>query len=503
MRIAILTWESLHSTAVGGVAVHASELSAALAEKGHEVHLFTRRMPNQRSHDLIDGVHYHRCTYFSHPDFVEDVNNMCRAMVDHFFLVEDLVGHFDIVHAHDWLCANAMIWIKKGRGHKCVFTIHSTEYGRCGNAFFNGRSVRVREQERAGTYWADKIIAVSQATKEEIMWMYEVPEWKTNVINNGVNWKRFDININPGDEKRRYNIAPLDPTVLFCGRLTWQKGADILVEAIGNIIRKYPAAKFIFAGDGDQRGSLEARARHLNIAHATRFVGYKMGDELTKLFKLCDVVCVPSRNEPFGIVVLEAWSASKPVVVTEIGGPKYYVEHETNGLKICPRVDSISWGIDRIFSDFDRARWMGCNGRKGVESYFSWDRICSQNIEVYQQLCPPPCPEPVLQQVQIETEKVRVPRQRIISLPNKRKRNGSSMKLEARLLLPDGNISEDTKMTVESLITHFAAHGFRAMQKDHYLKIRGDWEHLTTALAEARNEIIPMQNGEACTKEHA
>lgn len=496
MRIAILTWESLYSTAVGGVAVHASELSAALANKGNEVHLFTRRMQNQRSHDIIDGVHYHRCNYASHPDFVDDVNNMCRAMVDHFFLIEDFVGHFDIVHAHDWLCANAMIWIKQGRGHKCVFTIHSTEYGRCGNTFYNGRSVRIREQERAGTYWADKIIAVSQATKEELTWMYEVPESKIQVINNGVDWKRFDIYLDPGEEKQKYNIAPLDPTVLFCGRLTWQKGPDILVEAIGNILRKYPGAKFIFAGDGDLRGSLEARARHLNIAHATRFVGHKTGDDLTKLFKLCDVVCVPSRNEPFGIVVLEAWSASKPVVVTEIGGPKYYVEHETNGLKIYPCVESVTWGIDRIFSDFDRARLMGSNGRRGVENYFGWDNIASNNIRIYQQLCPPSYNQKEDEEHQTKTNRIRVPKQRIIPISQKRKSHGSTMKLEARLLLPDGNISENTKSTVESLITHFASHGFRAMRKDHYLKIRGELEPLTTALEEANKEIFPLQNNE-------
>ena len=85
-----------------------------------------------------------------------------------------MVGRFDIIRAHDWLVANAMIWIKQGRGHKCLFTIHSTEYGRCGNAFDTGKSGRIRYPERAGTCWADRVIAVSQATEEDT-WMYEVP----------------------------------------------------------------------------------------------------------------------------------------------------------------------------------------------------------------------------------------------------------------------------------------------------------------------------------------
>jgi glycosyltransferase involved in cell wall biosynthesis len=494
MRIAIITWESLHSAAVGGVAVHASELSVVLARKGHQVHLFTRRMPNQKIHEVIDGVHYHRCSYPSHPDFVEDVNNMCRAIVDHFLVVEDLIGHFDIVHAHDWLCANAMIWIKQSSPHNCVMTIHSTEYGRCGNAFTNGRSVRVREQERAGTYWADRIIAVSQTTKDEVAWMYEVPKSKISVINNGVNWKRFDIEIDPGQEKRNYSIGPIDPTVLFCGRLVWQKGADILVESIGQILRDYPSAKFIFAGDGDQRGTLESRARHLGVAHAVRFVGYKDGIDLVKLFKLCEVVCVPSRNEPFGIVVLEAWSAGKPVVATEIGGPKEYVEHDINGLKIFPRVDSVVWGINRIFSDFEHARWMGGNGRKILEKRFSWSIISEQNIKIYEQLCPPPVCVPIIQSVPLPVEPEQTPEPVITTEPKQSGNGKKSVKMEAKLSIPLHDITEDNNMTFESLKMYLATHGFSTKQRDHYFKIAGDWERVTEALADARREIIPILN---------
>ena len=135
MRIAMLSWESLHSIAVGGVAAHVTELAGALTRKGHQIHVFTRRAFGQTGHDPTDGVHYHRCTYPPHGDFVDDINNMCRSFVDRVFEVEDLVGRFDIIHAHDSLTANAMIWIRQGRRHKCLFTIHSTEYGRCGNAF--------------------------------------------------------------------------------------------------------------------------------------------------------------------------------------------------------------------------------------------------------------------------------------------------------------------------------------------------------------------------------
>jgi len=250
------------------------------------VHVFTRRGPGQAVHEVIDGVHYHRCAYPPQTDFVDDVNSMCRSFVDRVFEVEDLLGRFDIIHAHDWLAANAMIWIKQGRGHQCVLTIHSTEYGRCGNVFGEGRSERIRSQERAGTYWADRVIAVSQATKTELSWMYEVPNGKTSVIYNAVNPRRFDQTTDPGADKQRYHIAPLDPTVLFCGRLVWQKGPDLMVEAIPRILELHPSAKVIFVGEGDMRGTVESRAQQLGVAHAVRFLGYRTGDELVRLFSL-------------------------------------------------------------------------------------------------------------------------------------------------------------------------------------------------------------------------
>jgi len=99
-------------------------------------------------------------------------------------------------------------------------------------------------------------------------------------------------------------------------------------------------------------------------------------------------VCLPSRNEPFGIVVLEAWSAGKPVIASQNGGMSEYVQHEVNGLKIYPAPDSVAWGVSRTFSDFDRARWMGRNGRQAVEERFTWDMIADQTLAVYGELCP-------------------------------------------------------------------------------------------------------------------
>jgi glycosyltransferase involved in cell wall biosynthesis len=84
-------------------------------------------------------------------------------------------------------------------------------------------------------------------------------------------------------------------------------------------------------------------------------------------------------------VVLEAWSAGKPVVASQIGGPNEYVWHEVNGLKIYPNPDSVCWGLGTLFTNFEWARWMGQNGRVAVEKAFNWDVVGDQVISVYQQ----------------------------------------------------------------------------------------------------------------------
>ncbi|MCX5681628.1 MAG: glycosyltransferase family 4 protein, partial [Candidatus Omnitrophica bacterium] len=262
MKIAILSWESLHSVSVGGIGAHATELACALERKGHEIHLFTRMgKKDHLQYERIDGVHYHRVPYSGHSDFIEDVNNMCRSFVNSVFHVESYMGaHFDIVHAHDWLTSNAMVWIKQGRGRKGILTMHSTEYGRCGNNFYGGRSGRIRDHERHGTFCADRVIAVSNALKHEIMWMYNLPDGKVSVIYNGVNRHHYDVAIDPGIVKMRFHMGPMDPMVLFAGRMTAQKGPDLLLEAIPYVLGHRPNAKFIFAGDGDMKGGLERRA---------------------------------------------------------------------------------------------------------------------------------------------------------------------------------------------------------------------------------------------------
>lgn len=381
----MFSWEALHGWAVGGVAAHVTELAAGLKRRGHEVHVFTRPTYGSGGIFQLDGVWYHYCPHNLHANFVDEIQEMCRSFVWHFFQTENYLGGFDVVHAHDWLASNAMVWIREARNHhRSVLTIHSTEYGRCGNNFWGGTSARIRDHERHGTYCADRVVAVSGALKGELNWMYNLPDAKCWVIYNGVPVHKYDGAVDAGRVKGRYGIGPLDPTVLFCGRLCVQKGPDLLVEAIPHLLRYYPNAKFVFVGDGHMRDVLQQRACQLHVVHATRFLGYRNGDELLDLYRAADAVCLPSRNEPFGITVLEGWAAGKPVVASQNGGPGEVLWHNVNGLKIFPTVDSVGWGLGTLFTNFEWARWMGRNGRQAAEARFTWDHIAEQTERCYQ-----------------------------------------------------------------------------------------------------------------------
>ena len=388
LRIALLSWETLHSVRVGGVAVHVTELAAALERRGHDVHVFTRVGQGQPTFEEVHGGKYHRCPMDLNPDFVTEMNNLGNSMAYFMAANENEVGKpFDIVHGHDWLAAKGMVQMKNDHGRRAIFTIHSTEYGRCGNHFRPGNSERVRHIEREGTYVADRVITVSGYCADEAKFCYEIPNDKIRVIYNGINCEPFDGYIDPAVCRRTYGVGPLDPMVLFVGRMSTQKGPDLLLEAIPGILHQRPDAKVVFVGDGDMRGWMEHRARELGISHAVRFPGAMTLDgDLINLYKSTDVVCTPSRNEPFGIVILEAWAAGKPVIVTPNGGPREFVSHDQDGYFVDLSPASVCWGVNNVFKNFEHARWMGERGRVKAAFGFSWDKIADQTEGVYREV---------------------------------------------------------------------------------------------------------------------
>ncbi|GIK15873.1 MAG: glycosyl transferase family 1 [Planctomycetota bacterium] len=388
MRIAMLSWESMHSIAVGGLAPHVTELSAALARLGHEVHVFTRVGKGQTGYDRVDGVHYHRCPFEPHPDFLTYTDRMCDSFVWRLGETEHFLGsRFDVIHGHDWLACRALRQIKNEWGRPVILTMHSTEFGRCGNCLWDDvMSRRIRDLEWEVTYLADRVICVSRTLTREVHEQYQVPADKLFSVYNGVDVAKYNAHVDVAAVRRRFEIGAEDPCVLFAGRITWQKGPDLLVEAVPSVLKQHPRAKVLFAGEGDMRPRLQDRAAKLGLSSTVRFLGHRTSGDLVGLFKSADLVCVPSRNEPFGIVILEAWSASKPVVATRIGGPAEFVENHRTGLTVEAEIVPIGEALHHVLEDKQRARWMGENGRREAESRFTWDHAALATENVYETL---------------------------------------------------------------------------------------------------------------------
>ncbi|MCD6483303.1 MAG: glycosyltransferase family 4 protein [Candidatus Aenigmarchaeota archaeon] len=392
MRIAHFAWESLYSIKVGGVAYVVSQLAEAQAKLGHEVHVFTRIGPNQKVYEVINGVHYHRCPYSYETDFFKEMaHNLSNSIAYYFKEAEKKFGPFDIVHGHDWHIVNAMDIVKKELNKKLVFTFHSTEYGRNGNHIGDGGvSEGIRGLEWYGSYIANMVTTISNVMRDEVKWLYKIPDWKLRIIYNAIDYGRFD---DFGfvdawqDAKRHLGFGVWDPVILFIGRFMWQKGPDMLVEAIPHVVREFPNARFVFLGDGPMRMGCEDRAKQLSVwGKNAFFLGYVSEEDKIKWLKACDMLVVPSRNEPFGLVVLEGWANYKPVIAPHSTGAGEIIWHEVTGLKVYQEPESIAWGVKELLRSPDKAKWMGQNGRVAVEKKFNWDNIAREYVAVYEEV---------------------------------------------------------------------------------------------------------------------
>ncbi|NPV62290.1 MAG: glycosyltransferase family 4 protein [Methanotrichaceae archaeon] len=386
MRIGMFSWESLYSVKVGGVAPHVSEISEALARRGHEVHIFTRR-GDFDSYDRINGVHYQRVDSDSSGDILYQMDKMCDSMFDRFGAVQRLFGDFDVVHGHDWHPVRALKRIKDVYSIPMFLTMHSTEWGRNGNNFGDGVSKQISHLEWMGCYESSLVIVTTRRMVDELKWIYSLPEDKIRIIPNGIMKGKMRRSLDAGRVKERLGIHPLAPVILFCGRMSFQKGPDLLVEAIPKILSMRPDARFVFIGEGGMKADCERRASELGVKDACRFLGYTSGADKEELMNACDLVCMPSRNEPFGVVVLEAWDACKPLVATEAIS---IVKNFDDGLLAYIQPESIAWCINRLLSHPEEMKKLASAGCERIDAEFSWDRIAKRTEVAYESILRPP-----------------------------------------------------------------------------------------------------------------
>ena len=370
LKIAQFCWESLHAIREGGLSPAATHLADVLGTT-HEVHFFTRGDgPDRR----IGGVYYHFC----HPEgdsILDYCHDLSMKLLKKFN--ESDTPPFDIIHFHDWHCIDAL---EELRDRTTVMSYHSTEYGRNGGNFGDWPEFRaISAKEWRGGHLAGHVITVSKHTKTEVMWLYGIPERNITVIPNGIYPEHYCFPLDPGVVKKRYGIHPLAPLVFFIGRLVYQKGPDLLVDAIPRILNRRWDVQFIIAGKGEMRRELEDRCRTLPV----RFTGYISDEEYLQLLNACDLVVIPSRNEPFGLVLTEAWSAGRCVVATDVGGLSENIDNFVDGIKVPVRADSLAWAVSYIIEDPVRIRAMGLAGKRKVLSRFNWNEIGGMMEQVY------------------------------------------------------------------------------------------------------------------------
>ena len=223
-------------------------------------------------------------------------------------VAKDHAGEFDVIHAHDWLTYFAGIAAKRVSGKPLVVHMHATEFDRSGENI-NTQTYAI---ERAGMLAADRVIAVSNLTRNIVINRYGVPAERVVAVHNAV---RFTDKGEPWPER-----GVKEKVVTFLGRITFQKGPDYFVEAAAKVLKRCPNVRFVMAGSGDMMNHVIRRVARLGIADRFHFTGFLRGADVDKMFQLSDVFVMPSVSEPFGIAPLEAMRSNVPVIISKQSG---------------------------------------------------------------------------------------------------------------------------------------------------------------------------------------
>ena len=228
---------------------------------------------------------------------------------------------FDVIHAHDWLSIAAGMEAKRISGKPLIVHMHATEFDRTGGTANDA----VYEIERTGMEAADRVVAVSDYTKNIIINRYGITPEKIEVVYNGIDPDDAVVAAPFASISARKRLG--EKIVLCVGRLTLQKGPDYFLRAAKRALSKDPRLQFVISGAGDMQERLMQEAAALGIADRVFFVGFLRGAELASAYRMADVVVMPSVSEPFGIVPLESLLNGTPVILSKQSGVSEVIRH--------------------------------------------------------------------------------------------------------------------------------------------------------------------------------
>jgi len=397
LRVLMFGWE-FPPRSSGGLGVACFGLTRALAHEGVQVRfILPKRMEPEVTYmdftfaDIPDivatGVNSMLYPYVTEERYLSQYQMLGQGIYGSTLFEEVLayaaraaaiakLSSFDVIHAHDWLSFLAGIEAKRISGKPLIVHVHATEFDRTGGT---GVNACVYDIERRGMQEADKIIAVSQWTKNIIIEHYGIPADKVEVVHNGVEEQDFrrlpsELDVWKAQGKK---------IVLFHGRVTLQKGPDYFLRTARRVLEFYPQAVFIVSGIGDMLPQMVREAVHLGISDKVFFVGALWDEERDRMYQAADVVMMPSVSEPFGIVPLEALANGAPVLISKQSGVSEVLSHALKS--DFWDTDEMANKIISILKNKSLQSTLRSNGNREA-SAVTWSKAATKVVGLYQGL---------------------------------------------------------------------------------------------------------------------
>jgi glycogen(starch) synthase len=392
-RVLLLSWE-YPPVIEGGLARHVRKLAEALVRQGVTVDVLTRGVGEEAQGgrpgiEEIGGVRIHRVPEPSWPRdldrfvaWVEQMNGDMLAAGEALAEEHD----YDLIHGHDWLVAHASATLAERLSVPYVTTIHATEHGRHQGWVQDPPQSHIHSVERWMARRADAVIVCSYYMRGHVADIFDIEERRIAVIPNGI-----DMNeLRPAGDlqtMRREFAEPHEKLVLFVGRLVYEKGFQLALEALPGVIDQVENVRFLVAGSGTHEAELKAQAARLGLSDYGSFLGWIGDDVLHSLYRIADLCVVPSIYEPFGLVALEAMASGCPCIVADTGGLREVVPlGERVGLRFNGG-DAVHLGvmIERLLVDQQLRERLVTEASEHV-LLFDWDDIAQRTRGIYSEL---------------------------------------------------------------------------------------------------------------------
>jgi glycogen(starch) synthase len=386
MRALILSWE-YPPLIEGGLARHVRKLAENLVTREIEVHVLARGLEESPAEEEVEGVLVHRVREPERPqelsEFVAWIEHMNADMLAAGVELGDRHS-FDVVHGHDWLVAVAGDHLAKRFRCPLVVTIHATEYGRHQGRVHKHPQSHIHGVERWMANRAERVITCSAYMREHVSDIYGLEEERIAVIPNGIDPSEL-VPVDDLEALRARFADPGERLVLLVGRLVYEKGFQLALEALPGLIERLGDVRFIVAGSGTAEADLREQARQLGLDPYGSFLGWIGDDVLHSLYRIADLTVVPSIYEPFGLVALEAMASGCPCLVADTGGLREVVPNEDVGLRFRSR-DPRSLGemAERLLTDGELCDRLVAEASEHVLT-FDWADVARQVAGVYGQ----------------------------------------------------------------------------------------------------------------------